>query len=115
MLQLVVAVGGRGSTGQRRDGDSWDLRNNRGSEFIAMAVASAVGQQGAVTTEIARNAGQTAKSARDVTRNIDGVSRAATETGSAAGLVLSAACDVSRQAGQLTTEVGSFIADVRAA
>ncbi|MGY4624081.1 hypothetical protein ACVWY3_001837 [Bradyrhizobium sp. USDA 4486] len=43
------------------------------------------------------------------------VSKAATETGIAASEVLSAADGLSRQAEQLTNEVGSFVEDVRAA
>lgn len=58
---------------------------------------------------------ETIRSASDVTTNIGGVSQAATETGQAAGQVLSAAGDLSRQAEQLTSEVGGFIAEVRAA
>jgi methyl-accepting chemotaxis protein len=82
---------------------------------IAANIAASVEEQGAATAEIARNVQQTARSAQDVTANIGGVSRAATETGSAASQVLHAAGDVSRQAEQLTSEVGSFIAEVRAA
>jgi methyl-accepting chemotaxis protein len=82
---------------------------------IAMTIAAAVEEQGAATAEIARNVQQTAQSTRDVTVNIGGVSQAATQTGAAAGQVLSAAGDLSRQAEQLTSEVGSFIAEVRAA
>ncbi len=82
---------------------------------IAVSIAAAVEQQGAATAEIARNVQQTARSAQDVTANIGGVSQAATETGQAAGQVLSAAADLSRQAEQLTSEVGGFIAEVRAA
>ena len=82
---------------------------------IAMSIAAAVEEQGSATAEIARNVQQTARSAQDVTANISGVSMAATETGGAADQVLSAAADLSRQAERLTTEVGSFIAQVRAA
>ncbi len=82
---------------------------------IAVSIAAAVEEQGAATAEIARNVQQTARSASDVTVNIGGVSQAATETGAAAGQVLSAATDLSRQAERLTSEVGSFIAEVRAA
>lgn len=57
----------------------------------------------------------TASSTRDVTLNIGGVSQAAAETGAAAEQVLSAAANLSRQAEQLTGEIGSFIAEVRAA
>ena len=82
---------------------------------IAVSIAAAVEQQGAATAEIARNVQQTANSAQEVTVNIGGVSQAATETGSAAGQVLSAAADLSRQAEQLTSEVGIFVAGIRAA
>jgi len=82
---------------------------------IAVSIAAAVEEQGAATAEIARNVQQTARSAHDVTVNIGGVSQAATETGAAADQVLSAATDLSRQAERLTSEVGSFIAEVRAA
>ena len=44
-----------------------------------MSIASAVDEQGAATAEIARNVQQTAQAAQDVTANIGGVSRAATE------------------------------------
>ena len=82
---------------------------------IAVSIAAAVEEQGAATAEIARSVQQTARSASDVTVNIGGVSQAATETGVAADQVLSAATDLSRQAERLTSEVGSFIAEVRAA
>jgi methyl-accepting chemotaxis protein len=82
---------------------------------ISMSIAAAVEEQGAATAEIARNVQQTAHSAREVTVNIGGVSQAATETGAAAAQVLSAAGELSRQAEQLTSEVGSFVAEVRAA
>lgn len=82
---------------------------------IAITIAAAVEEQGTATSEIARSVQQTAQSVKDVTVNIGGVSQAATETGTAADQVLGAAADLSRQAEQLTNEVGSFIAEVRAA
>jgi methyl-accepting chemotaxis protein len=82
---------------------------------IATAIASAVEQQGAATTEIARNVQQTAQAAQEVTVSMSGVSEAASETGSAAGQVLTAAHDLSKQAEQLSGEVHSFVAGVRAA
>jgi methyl-accepting chemotaxis protein len=50
-----------------------------------------------------------------VTTNIGGVSAAANETGGAAGHVLSAASNLSKQAEQLSGEVNVFLAGVRAA
>ena len=82
---------------------------------IATAIASAVEQQGAATSEIARNVQQTSQAARDVTAGISGVSQAASETGAAAGEVLTAASGLSKQAEQLSSEVGTFLAGVRAA
>jgi methyl-accepting chemotaxis protein len=82
---------------------------------IATAIGSAIEEQGAATAEIARNVTQTAKATRDVTTNIGGVSAAANETGGAAGMLLSAASDLSKQAEQLSSEVNTFLAGVRAA
>ncbi len=83
--------------------------------MITTTIASAVEEQGAATAEIARNVQQTSASTREVTTNIAGVSQAASETGQAAAQVLQSAGDLSRQADHLTTEVGSFVAGVRAA
>jgi methyl-accepting chemotaxis protein len=82
---------------------------------IAATIGSAIEEQGAATAEIARNVTQTAEATRDVTTNIGGVSTAANETGSAAGHVLTAASNLSKQAEQLSSEVNTFLAGVRAA
>ena len=83
--------------------------------LISTSIAAAVEEQGATTAEIARSLQQTAHSTQDVTVNIGGVSQGATDTGTAAAQVLDAAAGLSRQALQLTSEVGSFLAEVRAA
>jgi methyl-accepting chemotaxis protein len=82
---------------------------------IAATIGTAIEQQGSATSEIARNVTQTAQATKDVTGNIGGVSTAAHETGNAAGLVLSAASNLSKQAEQLSDEVSTFLAGVRAA
>lgn len=82
---------------------------------IATTIAAAVEQQNAATSEIARNVQQTTQAARDVTEGISGVSRAASETGASAGQVLTSASNLSKQAEQLSSEVNSFVAGVRAA
>jgi methyl-accepting chemotaxis protein len=82
---------------------------------ISMSISAAVEEQGAATAEIARNVQQTAQSTRDVSTNISGVTQAATDTGAAATQVLGAAGDLSRQAEQLSDEVETFVAEVRAA
>jgi methyl-accepting chemotaxis protein len=82
---------------------------------IATSIGSAIEEQGSATAEIARNVTQTAQATQDVTTNIGGVSAAAHETGGAASMVLSAATGLSRQAEQLSGEVTTFLAGVRAA
>jgi len=82
---------------------------------IATSIGSAIEEQGAATAEIARNVTQTAQATLQVTTNIGDVSAAANETGGAAGLVLTAASNLSKQAEQLSGEVNIFLAGVRAA
>ena len=82
---------------------------------ISTVIASAVEEQGAATAEIARNVQQTAMAAQDVTTNISGVGQSATDSSAAANQVLSSAGGLSKQAERLSNEVGTFIADVRAA
>jgi methyl-accepting chemotaxis protein len=82
---------------------------------IATSIGSAIEEQGAATAEIARSVSQTAEATKEVTTNIGGVSTAANETGNAAGMVLAAASDLSKQAEQLSGEVSTFLAGVRAA
>jgi methyl-accepting chemotaxis protein len=82
---------------------------------IAATIASSIEEQGTATAEIARNVTQTAKATQAVTTNIGGVSAAANETGGAAGLVLAAASNLSKQAEHLSGEVTTFLAGVRAA
>ncbi len=82
---------------------------------IAAAIAAAVEEQGAATQEIARNVQQAAAGTRDVSSNIVGVSQGANDTGVSATQVLGAAEELSRQAEQLRSEVGHYIAGVKAA
>ncbi len=82
---------------------------------IAATIAAAVGQQGAATAEIARNIQHTAAGTQDVTTTIAGVSQAVNDTGTAATQVLDASNTLSRQAEQLSAEIISFVAGVRAA
>ena len=82
---------------------------------VATSIAAAVEQQGAATQEIVRNVAQAAMGTGEVTSNISGVAGAAEETGAAASQVLGAASELSRQSEQLASEVGRFLATVRAA
>ncbi|KTS09623.1 chemotaxis protein, partial [Methylobacterium radiotolerans] len=82
---------------------------------VATSIAAAVEQQGAATQEIVRNVAQASTGAGEVTGNIAGVAQASEETGAAAGQVLSAASELSRQSEHLRAEVARFLATVRAA
>jgi len=82
---------------------------------ISTAIASAVEQQRAATAEIARNVQQTSSSTQAVTKNIGDVRKASIETGTAAAQLLGSASDISNETNLLTTEVNSFLTDIRAA
>jgi len=82
---------------------------------IATAIAAAVEQQSAATSEIARNVQQASVGTRSVASNIQGVKEAANETATAASQVLQAAADLAKQGVVLSDEVRSFLDGVRAA
>jgi len=97
----VKAIGGIGGTIGRVD-------------EITSAVAAAVEEQGAATSEISRNAQQAAMGTREVTRGTVEVTRAAGETGAAANQVMSAAEELANQAEGFRREVERFLADIKA-
>ncbi len=82
---------------------------------IATTIASAVEQQGAATQEIARNIQQAAIGTGQVSENIAGVNKATSETGSAAGHVLTSAELLNKQSSTLRADIDSFLANIRAA
>jgi methyl-accepting chemotaxis protein len=82
---------------------------------ISTEIAAAVEQQNAATREIAGNVQQAADGTTSVSGNIAGMSQTSNDVESAAGKVLSAAEDLSRQADHLHREMDSFVATVRAA
>ncbi|MGU3361354.1 methyl-accepting chemotaxis protein [Methylobacterium sp. M6A4_1b] len=81
----------------------------------AASIAAAMEQQGAATQEITRNVLEAAHGTDAVTTNIAGVREGAGQTGAAASQVLGAAQELARHSESLTREVGSFLADVKAA
>ena len=82
---------------------------------ISTAISAAVEEQGASTQEIARNVQEAARGTSEVSANINGVSQAAGETGAAASQVQTASAELAKQGEMLKAEVGSFLADIRAA
>ena len=82
---------------------------------VAGAIAAAVEEQSTATLEIVSNVAQAAEGTGEVRSNIVGVAHAAESTQEAAGQVLSAASDLSRQSEHLGAEMAQFLASVRAA
>jgi methyl-accepting chemotaxis protein len=82
---------------------------------ISTAIAAAVEEQGAATSEISRNVQRAAKGTGEVSETIAEITQSAGETGAAAAQVLSAASELSIQSEQLRGEVDKFLATVRAA
>jgi len=82
---------------------------------ITTTVAAAVEQQGAATSEIARNVQQATSGTRAVTGGIDGVSRQAQETGANAEELLAAAQSLLGESQRLGNEVSNFLGIVRRA
>ena len=82
---------------------------------FATAITAAVEEQGAVTMEIARSVQHSAASGQQVTAAIANVSQAANDTGTAASKVLGSAGALSRQAEELSSQVGSFVHEVKTA
>ena len=81
----------------------------------ASSIAAAMEEQGAATQEITRNVQEAARGTEQVTTNISSVREGAGQTGAAASQVLSAAQELARHSEGLTQEVGSFLANVKAA
>lgn len=82
---------------------------------IAAAIAGSVDQQGAATREIAHNVTQAAAGTQQVTGNVTAIDRAASESASAAGVVLRSTEDLVHQAETLRTVMDRFLSTVRAA
>jgi methyl-accepting chemotaxis protein len=82
---------------------------------IAATIAAAVAEQAAAMQEIARNIQQAATGAEEVTGSLVLVRDAAKDTGEAATGLLGAAGQLSRNSGELHTQVNEFLAALKAA
>ncbi len=78
------------------------------------AIASAVEEQGAATSEIARNTQLAATGTTDVTNNISGVSTAAEMTGAASTQLMTLSERLNGQSATLQKEVCNFVTNLRA-
>lgn len=79
---------------------------------IAAAIAAAVEQQSAATSEIASNVQQVAAGTKAVSANIAGVTGAAAETGAAADEMLSSSHRLAEETASLRDTVTGFLSDV---
>ncbi len=82
---------------------------------IATTIAATVEEQGAATAEIARNVSEAAKGTAEVAQKITQVNQGASATGTASVQVLASARSLSKQSGDLKSEVENFLNTVRAA
>jgi methyl-accepting chemotaxis protein len=83
--------------------------------FTQRSIAAAVEEQGAATTEIARNVQEASSGTKEVSSSIVTVSEAAQKTGHIAGEALSAASALAGEATRLRQEVETFVSGMRAA
>jgi methyl-accepting chemotaxis protein len=84
-------------------------------QSIAGDIGQSVQRQTTATDEIARSAQLVATSTREVTQTVAAIEEASNRSGDVASQVLEAAVVLSQHADKLATEVGQFIAGVRAA
>jgi methyl-accepting chemotaxis protein len=84
-------------------------------DAISASIASAAEEQAVATRQIAGNVNQAAEGTREVSRNIAGVSEAATTAGEAAGHAAGAVGQIREQADALAVTVGGFLSRLRAA
>ena len=80
---------------------------------IALAIRSAVSQQGGATEQIARSMAAAATGAQEVNHSISNVSRAASDVDVAATDLKTVATELSSQSEQLRSEVDGFIQSLR--
>jgi len=82
---------------------------------ISNAIAAAVEQQGAATSEIARNVEQAASGTAAVTQEIGDVRAVASQTDAGAEAALTAAAELQQQAASLKSNVDDFLQTIRTA
>jgi methyl-accepting chemotaxis protein len=82
---------------------------------IASKIAVSVAERSTATQEMSRNITQAATGTQEVSSSIGTVARAAAETSAASAEVLTSASDLSAQAERLSSEVGKFLTNIKAA
>jgi methyl-accepting chemotaxis protein len=82
---------------------------------IASKIAVSVAERSTATQEMSRSITQAATGTQEVSSSIGTVARAAAETSAASAEVLTSASDLSVQAERLSSEVGRFLTNIKAA
>jgi methyl-accepting chemotaxis protein len=82
---------------------------------IALAIRTAVGQQGGATEQIARSMASAASGSQEVSQAIGNVSKAASDADTAASSLKSVAAVLADQSEDLRTEVDKFLRSMRQA
>ena len=82
---------------------------------VTAAIASAVQEQSAATSEISRNVQQAATGARDISGNVAGITEASEKTGRAADDVLQSADQLANESSGLDAKVKVFLEKIEAA
>ncbi|WP_284543043.1 methyl-accepting chemotaxis protein [Pleomorphomonas sp. T1.2MG-36] len=103
------------ATGGTVDAISRIVRTVGNIQDSSAAIASAVEEQGAASSEIARNTQRAAAGTTDVTANISGVSTAAEMTGAASTQLMTLSDRLNEQSASLQKEVGDFVKSLNAA
>jgi methyl-accepting chemotaxis protein len=82
---------------------------------MANDISHVIDQQNLAVREIADNAQKASSGTQEVTTNIAGVNRAASDTGAAATQVLNTSGDLSKQAETLRVEIDEFLQKIQTA
>jgi methyl-accepting chemotaxis protein len=83
-------------------------------DTTAVSIASAVEEQDASTQEIARNVAEVSAGAQDISRDMASLNEGAASNGAAANQVLGSAKSLSRESGELRSQVERFLESIRA-
>ncbi|WP_370677743.1 methyl-accepting chemotaxis protein [Pleomorphomonas sp. PLEO] len=103
------------ATGSTVDAISRIVKTVSNIQESSAAIAGAVEEQGAASTEIARNTQRAAAGTTDVTANITGVSTAAEMTGAASTQLMTLSDRLNEQSTALQKEVSEFVHSLNAA
>ncbi len=103
------------ATGSTVDAISRIVKTVSNIQESSAAIAGAVEEQGAASSEIARNTQRAATGTTDVTANISGVSTAAEMTGAASTQLMTLSGNLNEQSDALQREVGEFVRNLEAA